>query len=160
MEYNPGWIANSQREYVLKENGGNKKMQTIQMSPGQKQVEDLFERIKNIPVDGEKSAVAQFGQMESWIFTLGEYQFFLNPLTKSWFFFDRAHNDWKDLKAPVGSVVFQLNGTEMAILKTDVPSSSQVAPAPTVPGHRFCNQCGAQLREGLKFCNSCGAKVD
>ena len=90
-------------------------VESVQMSPGQKKVEDLFERIKDIPVDKEKSAVAQFGEMESWMFTLGEYTLFLNPLTRSWYFFDRPHNDWKDLKAPVGSVVFQLVNTDLKI---------------------------------------------
>jgi hypothetical protein len=135
-------------------------VESVQMSPGQKKVEDLFERIKDIPVDKEKSAVAQFGEMESWMFTLGEYTLFLNPLTRSWYFFDRPHNDWKDLKAPVGSVVFQLVNTDLKIhnIGTSVPSQTAAGPGQS-PQRHFCPQCGVPVKPGLKFCNNCGAKI-
>ncbi|MCB1231151.1 MAG: zinc-ribbon domain-containing protein [Verrucomicrobiae bacterium] len=29
-----------------------------------------------------------------------------------------------------------------------------------MPTHRFCEQCGAALREGVKFCESCGAHLE
>lgn len=102
----------------------------------------------------EKNAAEQFGEMELWMFTLGEYRLFLNPITKRWYFFDRAHNYWKDINAPAGSVVFTLKGSELEMQKTGSPAVS----AGRKELH-FCPQCGAEITAGKNFCNKCGTKV-
>ena len=135
-------------------------MTTATMSPGQKAVEDRLGQIKDIPVNPEKNAAEQFGEMEAWMFTLGEYRLFLNPMTRRWYFFDRPHNYWKDIDAPAGTVVFSLRGSDLDIIRTgpDLPLAN---PAAQPPGRerRFCPQCGAPLKSGLKFCSSCGAQI-
>ncbi|MFA5267006.1 MAG: zinc ribbon domain-containing protein [Methanoregula sp.] len=135
-------------------------MSTVLMSPGQKSVEERYEQIKNIPVNPDKSAGEQFGEMDSWMFTLGEYRMFLNPMTRRWYFFDRVHNYWKDINAPAGTVIFSLRGSDLDIIKTsaDLPGASPAVPA-AGQVHRFCPQCGAPLKPGLKFCSSCGTKI-
>jgi hypothetical protein len=159
-------------------------MQTTQISPEQKAIEERYERIKDMVIDPEKTAVAQFGSMESWIFQLGEYRLFLNPLTKTWYYFDRIHDDLKDLRYPAGSGFFYLKGDnlEFSPFGTESPDSPLPrcqkcgnslnpglkfcnqcgAPVPVIsPSRRtrFCPQCGAQLTEGIQFCNSCGKKL-
>ncbi|OPX63046.1 MULTISPECIES: zinc ribbon domain-containing protein [unclassified Methanoregula] len=130
------------------------------MSPGQKALEDRFELIKNRPVDPEKNPAEQFGEMEAWTFSLGDYRFFLNPMTKRWYFFDRPHNSWKDINAPAGSVIFSLRGSEIEIVKAGAATTpSPSAATKETPLRKFCPQCGAPLRPGLKFCSSCGAKI-
>ncbi|MGB9176804.1 MAG: zinc-ribbon domain-containing protein [Methanoregula sp.] len=130
------------------------------MSPGQKAVEERYEQVKNIPINPEKSAAEQFGEMDAWMFTIGEYRLFLNPMTKRWYFFDRAHNYWKDINAPAGTVIFSLRGSDLDIVKAspDLSLASPAAPAGGKERH-FCPQCGAPLKSGLKFCSSCGARI-
>lgn len=135
-------------------------MSSLIMSPGQKAVEERYDKIKKIPVNPDKSASEQFGDMELWIFTLGEYRLFLNPLNKGWYFFDRAHNDWKDIKAPVGSVIFRLNGPELEIIKAGNVSGQQASPGPVHTPHQwFCPQCGTAVQPDKKFCPQCGTKM-
>jgi hypothetical protein len=162
-------------------------MNSIQMDPGQKAVEQHYKGVEKIQVDPDKTALEQFGTMESWIFQLGEYRLFLNPLTKTWYYYDRIHDDWKDLKHPSGSGFFYLDGDNLEFSR-----SGAAAPAPSLitcpkcgislnPNLRFCNQCGAavsaisspsspktlhfcphcraQINEGVRFCNSCGKKL-
>jgi hypothetical protein len=130
------------------------------MSPGQKAVEDRFETIQNNPVDQEKTPVELFGEMESWIFTLGEYRLFLNPVTRRWYYFDQAHNDWKDMNAPAGSVIFSLKGSDLEMTETGT-GIPEPGPAGTVGGkeRHFCSRCGAPLKPKLKFCSACGSKI-
>ena len=127
------------------------------MSPGQKTVEERFEKIKNHPVDMEKTPFEQFGEMDEWIFTLGENRLFLNPFTKRWYYFDRPHDDWKDIDAPAGTVVFSLKGGELVVEESGTPAGSAAPPGSAT--QRFCQQCGAPLKTGLKFCSNCGVKV-
>jgi len=68
--------------------------------------------------------------MESWIFTLGEYRLFLNPITGRWYYFDRAHDDWKDINAPAGSVIFSLKGADLEMTKTGA-GTTEPGPAGT-----------------------------
>ncbi len=150
MEWNPWGFANGKCPHVLEVRRGDK-MQTAQISPEQKVIEERFEGIKNIAVDPEKTAVAQFGSMESWIFQLGEYRLFLNPLTKTWYYFDRIHNDLKDLKHPAGSGFFYLNGDNLEF--------SQYGATPAASSEVKCQKCGNFLNPNLKFCNQCGAAV-
>lgn len=128
-----------------------------EMSPGQKAVEERFELLKNNPVDQEKTPVELFGEMEAWTFTLGEDRLFLNPFTKRWYYYDRPHDDWKDIDAPAGTVVFSQKGGELVMERTGTPAGS-VAPSGSA-GQRFCQQCGAPLKPGLRFCSSCGTKI-
>ena len=183
MEHDPWWFTNSKCQHVLRIDKGES-MVTAQISPEQKTIEAQYEGIKNMVVDPEKTAVAQFGSMESWIFQLGEYRLFLNPLTKTWYYFDRIHDDWKDLKHPAGSGFFYLNGDNLEFSRTDgvhaVPSMitcqkcgnslspnlrfcnqcGTAVPTPASPhGLHFCPDCGAQINAGVKFCNSCGKKL-
>jgi len=127
------------------------------MSPGQKTVEERFENIKNHPVDLEKKPVEQFGKMDEWIFTLGENQLFLNPFTKRWYYFDRPHDDWKDIDAPAGTVIFSLKGEELVVERSGTPAGTATPPGGAA--QRFCQQCGTPLKPGLKFCSSCGTKI-
>ena len=111
-------------------------------------------------LDPEKNAAEQFGEMDVWMFTLGEYRLFLNPMTRRWYFFDRPHNYWKDIDAPAGTVVFSLRGSDLDIIRTspDMPPANPAA-QPSGRERRFCPQCGAPLKSGLKFCSSCGAQI-
>lgn len=130
------------------------------MSPGQKAVEDRFGQIKNRQIDPERNAAEQFGEMDAWTFTLGEYRLFLNPMTQRWYFYDRAHDYWKDIDAPAGTVIFSLQGTDLVLHKTGQDASTPPADTPsTGTGRRFCQQCGVPLKPGLKFCSSCGART-
>jgi hypothetical protein len=89
--------------------------------------------------------------LESWIFQLGEYRLFFNPLKKTWYYFNRIHNDLKDLKHPSGSGFFYLSRDNLEF--------SRYETAPAASPMVKCQKCGNFLNPNLKFCNQCGAAV-
>lgn len=121
-------------------------------NPGQEELEARFLRMQEIPIDREMTAAEVYGDMESWMFALGGYRLFLNPLSGKWYFFDRVHDDFRNLDHPAGTGTFVLSGDELEFRPTQTGG--------TIPaGKKFCLQCGSQLTPGKMFCGNCGSKV-
>ena len=129
------------------------------MTPGQQALEERYRRTIAGPRDPEKTPQQVYGEMESWMFTLGDYLLFLNPVTGSWFWHDRVHNDLRDLGYPAGTGILFLDGDELRFVRT--PPGGHAVPVPEGADqgadNHFCTSCGSPVRAGKQFCGSCGS---
>ena len=117
--------------------------------------------VRENPIDQEKTPAEVFGEMESWIFHLGEYRLFLNPINGMWFWYDRVHDDWRDSKFTAGTVIFSLDGDNLQFLSLPDSGKDRKQPGevPQARGKNFCGQCGSPISPGKNFCPNCGKPV-
>lgn len=97
------------------------------------------------PFDPDRTMESVFGDIDEWVFTLGPEKFFLNPLTREWWFFDLVHDDWVRTGYLAGTVTFVWNGKEVTI----VPRENTRCPschAPLPPNAKFCRKCGKPVQ--------------
>ena len=131
------------------------------MDPGQKSLEERYSIVRSQPVDPEKSPAELYGTMESWMFQLGEYRLFLNPVNGTWFWYDRAHDDWRNLPYAAGAGILYLEGDIIGFLPAVVrqPVPEQTGSVPQSPAKKFCGRCGSPITPGKNFCPGCGKPV-
>jgi hypothetical protein len=136
-------------------------MKTPSINPEQKRLENQYAAIRNNQPDEQKTAAEIFGSMESWIFTMGEYRLFLNPLTGNWYYYDMPHDDWRDSKFAPGTVIFYLDGDNIGFFPLADSGTDREQPGDVPPAvkKKFCGRCGSPVTPGKKFCPGCGKQV-
>ena len=53
----------------------------------------------------------------------------------------------------------KLTGASEKPVRRPEPRHAAPAAAPQAPARRFCNKCGAEVKNGAPFCTNCGAKM-
>jgi hypothetical protein len=136
-------------------------MEAHSMNPDQKLLEERYSIVRSKPADPEKSPAELYGAMESWMFQLGEYRLFLNPVTGTWLWYDRPHDDWRDSKFAAGTVIFYLDGDNIGFFSPADSGKDRKQPGEVqqARGKNFCGKCGAPLVSDKKYCSNCGNKL-
>ena len=98
----------------------------------QKDIEAKMARISAEPIVPGASGQDVFGLLEHWFLTLGEYRFFLNPMTASWMFYDPVHQCWvkTDHQAGDGSFVLDDQG-ELSFIEAEEKVRISPVPVPS-----------------------------
>jgi hypothetical protein len=136
-------------------------MKTPSINPEQQRLENQYAAIRTSPPDQQKTAAELFGPMESWMFGMGEYRLFLNPVTGTWYYYDRPHDDWRDSKFAPETVIFYLDGDNIGVFSLAESGKDQKQPREVLQarGKNFCGKCGAPLVPDKKYCSNCGNKL-
>lgn len=120
------------------------------VTPGQAAVEKQAARLRGAPIAPGQTCAQAYGAMEDWVFRLGPWLFFLEPVSGRWLFLDPVHGQYRDTGHGVGQVAFRLEGP--AWVAEPLTRSAAKAETPV----RMCPACGQIGSSDARFCRSCG----